>query len=1003
MQRTTRVSRAGWVLLMLTLAALGVALWILRPESQPFGGVTTRTPEARPENAAAPVAEVPQPAPTPLAAPPAAWREDVGEEVRLVGRIVGPDRTPIAGAEITFLPSYALQREMHLVPLRSWTWIRHAGPVDGIPLAILPTARAEDDGRFALAARLLAGDRPRYFGFASPAGVLVLAPGWASRDLALGETPGDQLDLGEIALEPEVVLSGRAVDESGQALEGVEVRRLDASPEPRQSAEVWSSFFAELCVTHTDARGRFVFPGQWTGDIELALRAPGRVPTQLRQHLSVVGPHDAGDVVLRIGGVIEGLVVDDAGRPVPDAEILLTDDDVRTYMDYDVVKTYRPDDDAVPYQIEQVRADDWHGVARSGVDGRFRAEGLAADNQTLFVSAAGFDPARLAGVALGRTDVRVVLAREATLVVNVRDADTGAPLPDAKVSALRPLAAHEGSMASLWTEVASGAAAHAARPDTDFPPGRFLVRGAGAVQTWLVVDASGHAGISLLEPGHPAASASTLEVSLAKEAVLSGHVRDERGAAVTDAVLHWRSNGEPPVTREVATDQSGAWRVTGLRRDAQGSLRVEKPDFALMQRGVDLASDEARAGLELVLPRAADLHGRLLDSEGRPIARRNVECLPIALAAAPVDDVPRRHQAYTDDTGAFSFKQLQLGRYLLKAEGGGTAEVTLEPGVTADVEIRKPVTPRLVGRVTRNGQPVAGLWVSCRAEDAAEDDWHNRINPDQPETDADGGFAVWVPQGGAYLVKLSNRVTDAVERRVDVAAEGVTRVDIELPSSRIAGSVVSDIDGSPVVDVSLALERDGHAIAHAATQADGSFEFLGAGPGPWDVALEPVLRIALPDTGAETRHDVAGQRVVRRPLWRRFSVQVLVEEGRDPEPLRITACPGATLRGRVTHADGSPAVEPLRVEFVHFTPENGFDVGWQPEADFDLPTTAAVHCVAVHDGLYEAAALPEGFLRVRVVARAARPSDKLDILDHGQGVKLSEHETLTLDLVAPEP
>lgn len=185
----------------------------------------------------------------------------------------------------------------------------------------------------------------------------------------------------------------------------------------------------------TDTEGRFELSAEADGCTAIATQAvhsPSE-PTRLSA---------GGENVVRLlaGGVIEGIVVNEQGQPV-EAYLL-------------AVESFLPsgDDSKVGLSTRPRIVEDPGGA--------FRWDNLSPGRYVLTASAAGRPPARSAGVEVesGRTtrNVRILLARGATLTGKVFDADTRAPVPEAQVE-LDSVTSSGANAISLVVTDASGA------------------------------------------------------------------------------------------------------------------------------------------------------------------------------------------------------------------------------------------------------------------------------------------------------------------------------------------------------------------------------------------------------------------------------------------------------------------------------------------------------------------------------------------------------------------
>jgi len=212
-------------------------------------------------------------------------------EARLVGRLLGFDGSPVAGAGVELLP-------------RSWDSLVHRAYRGSRDDPWNPRASSDADGRFHFAG-LLPG---AYFLVATSPGHAPLR--LAATTLAAGETR----DLGDLRTSPGVVIAGRIVAQDGSPLSGVEVLAISGWYLPRDSQ----------AVAISDLSGRFLIPGLWPGDyLKVLMRKPGF--GSVREMFDSFS--DACDYLAELHplGTVSGRVVDAAGLPAAAAvELHLT-------------------------------------------------------------------------------------------------------------------------------------------------------------------------------------------------------------------------------------------------------------------------------------------------------------------------------------------------------------------------------------------------------------------------------------------------------------------------------------------------------------------------------------------------------------------------------------------------------------------------------------------------------------------------------------------------------
>lgn len=178
------------------------------------------------------------------------------------------------------------------------------------------------------------------------------------------------------AHDERVVLRGRVVDREGAPLADALV--LAAAPCGRAGQEWnWIALDAERpegCAAIHQATsgedGAFALELPRSGELHVAVRLAGFAGIELEREPEGQTELDLGTLTLEVGTVLAGRVVDDAGAPIPHAEIA-------RFGQADFTRDYRID---------------WDGVAlaRSAADGSFRLDTLALGPTSIEVRAPGF-------------------------------------------------------------------------------------------------------------------------------------------------------------------------------------------------------------------------------------------------------------------------------------------------------------------------------------------------------------------------------------------------------------------------------------------------------------------------------------------------------------------------------------------------------------------------------------------------------------------------------------
>lgn len=386
-----------------------------------------------------------------------------------------------------------------------------------------------------------------------------------------------------------------------------------------------------------------------------------------------------------------------------------------------------------------------------------------------------------------------------------------------------------------------------------------------------------------------------VQIVLTRGATVEGRVLDEGGAPVAGALVRAALVGALEEARQWQTtsDERGDYALEGLPL-ARLEVVALHPVGASEPGEVDAARGGTHA-LDLVLPIAGYIRGRVVDGEGEPVPHVRVVAHPElrgrggSLAAQRIRG---ELSATTDAEGRFALEGLRPGGYVLRPLPAGASEQTsiLRAGTRTstgrdDVEVRLLAGGTIRGRlVDARGEPVAGY--GLRVDIAAV----------VPQADAEGRFEVEdVAPGLHTLTLLGEGFASLHVDDVQVASGAVTDLgDLEAPAGRRIEGVVLDADLRPVAGARVV----------AGTQLLGSSDALGEPMG-----LGGELGSTKARTDAEGRFALegldAGTLVVaaEHPDAGR-SAGVEVGTGGEPIVLHLRAT--AVLEGRVLR-EGRPA------------------------------------------------------------------------------------------------
>ncbi len=397
---------------------------------------------------------------------------------------------------------------------------------------------------------------------------------------------------------------------------------------------------------------------------------------------------------------------------------------------------------------------------------------------------------------------------------------------------------------------------------------------------------------------------------------IAGRIRMADGTPVTGIWVSVRRQGaqprEPGSFVSTSCDARGAFELGGLPHgtyDVQATTRSGNETSLLRIAVKDVAV--GTTNLELVMRHGSEISGRVLDSDGKPVAHASVQARsesghPHTPSDATNENGEFRITAIDPDHGPFTLRvkppkaqRLQscevLGRHI-------TTRVEGVPAGRADLEISLPLGEVIEGVVVdADGKPRPGIWL--RAECVSND----KLRPGErtwsrgPGTQADASgrfrfqglppaeFALFVIEDPWRSPSPFGAALAGGER----VTAGTTGLSLRVAETGSVSGVLIDHDGSPMAGARVAaMPSAGESIsARRMAKTDVAGRFLIEGivvDSPQDVS------VSVPD------------RVQVR-------VRSVVVGG---EPIRIELSLGETLRGRLVVPDGESAKQRY-VKLVH--------------------------------------------------------------------------------------
>lgn len=687
-----------------------------------------------------------------------------------------------------------------------------------------------------------------------------------ARRLAVEKAHLEARRLPTLALARSVALAGRVVDTGSRALAGAWVT---AAPAPA-SGPLSTRRDGPISVSALSrADGSFLLPRLEGGGLYAVTASKAGYLTGVERAVAGAPARPAAPVRLELAAAraARGLVRDEAGRPVADAEVRLSE-------------TRPPGRNMRP---EARRATEPPNAV-SDASGRFLVAEIPAHTLDLEVSKRGYAAARVRAfkVPPGSGPVElppVVLRPGASLVGRVVDAG-GQSVAGAGVflvEELRNVSEQAAGLDQAEPDASTGA------------DGRFrLADLQAAVPVHLLVKAAGFlpgAVRGVRPPSRP------LLVRLTEGATFHGRVIDSAGAAVAGARVELDHRPTAPGRADIQTgtvisklatsDREGRVEIrevppggATLAVTAEGFVPVEEVETALPQ-----AEGEEQ---EIVLDRGGSLHGRIATRSGEAIAGVRV------MAAGAV--------GVSDEEGLYRVDGIVLGRQTVEAFHPNYARysrpLAIEEGEN-HLDIRFEDGQEVRGQVVdEEGRPVAGAMVRLAPESMSlarlrEARFFRALS------DAEGTFTLKPVARGSYRLSASaERYADTeLAETVTVESEPVAGIEVVLSAGGAIRGRVLGLSAEELPRVALSAEHESGERYDGQVDAGGGFVFEHLPAGDWrleasllDGQRHAQARVPLPPN-AEVRRDLE--------FARRFALSGVVLL--DDEPLADAL---VSIRGR---------------------------------------------------------------------------------------------------------
>jgi len=577
-------------------------------------------------------------------------------------------------------------------------------------------------------------------------------------------------------------------------------------------------------------------------------------------------------------------------------------------------------------------------VVRTDDDGHFAVDGVPAGRYVATATAVGHLPTRSEPFGLARDDAREDLLLSLAPgghAVRGRVSDIGG-------------GAVEGAVVRAKT---GGSPSFAALTDAEGRYALHLSDGAYGLTAWEAdyQPAEDHVVVA----GEDRVS----DLTLVPGAAIFGTVVDRTsgkpvaGAAVSFSMERMRAQGG--ASRRARKDETTITRADGrfaLRQLGAAQYQIMAAADHRASRApaeVSLAIAEQLSGVVVVVDRAQNATGIVVDGDGKPVPDVDVE-------AVEMGDLPPV-STRTDADGRFVLAGLGVGKYSLILAGEGilssTMETTFEVGTEDVRDLRVPVArgttmrgvvrPAAVAQVSlRPGASVSGFAVLTEGRKAKDA---------RGRSDADGAFELGSVPPGQWRV-IANGIDGSYgETEVTITEAGPQDVVVELaPRATVRGTVV-DAAGAAIENAKIAIEPDGppgparvDGISDQ-TDAEGRFELVGVVEGRHRVLAHDRHGSRLLQVGAEL--DDRGTLVV-------------VADGSAPALRLEVVEPAGEVAGVVLDAAGGPHAD----AWLTLNPVRG--EGFRGRYGRERPPS-----VSGPDGSFRFAGLPDGRYTLQVTSR----------------------------------
>jgi len=647
------------------------------------------------------------------------------------------------------------------------------------------------------------------------------------RDTVL-EPAGGELDMGDLYLDRFYFLTGKVVSSSGVAVPNAEVAVINPNGSSngfsfRGMAENASREDIAIAVSATTGDGTFVLKLREPGIFSVRALADGWAPHYETNVFVGAGADADVRMALTRGVEVTGVVLDVAGRPLPDASVSLFANS-RFWEG----------------QAKEIRKTDRAGRFE------FRIEPRTDQYRVLVSTPNGVDVNKRFSLPL-LEDLIIQMPGGATLKGRVVDVETAQPIANADIMVSLKGPGGSGMMPAYQKTL---------RTDS-YGVFKLVGVGTGGLQS-LVVTAAGYARFYGGRMSRNEDWKKMAGIKFTDGEVQLPDVPLKRGRVIEGIVLD-KDSGQPisgaKVTlsdflvgnRSVKTKSDGSYRVddigdrASLSASAEGYISIEPANPWM---GAELPKDQDVIQRNFELSPAGSVSGVVRTKEGQSIARVLVRLTSgeSGRGAWMANRRLRDLYTHTDSNGRYmipgvppiKFKAVATAKGFDRAE---SAVTTIDAGANlATLNIKLVSAARMSGMVVaRGGGMVGGARITI-AKDPGGDNVMSRWRPLPGAatvfTDEKGHFySEDVPSGDLILrIEAEGLATEIVRRKNVKPGADVTGVKITMkPALTITGKLV-DVEGNVVsrawIQARHTSSPDGEPsdqVLGARVESDGTF------------------------------------------------------------------------------------------------------------------------------------------------------------------------------------